>query len=138
MALPQLRPDGTLPPGTYPATLGEIATAFNQQGSTMRPALNAALQHAASLIWSRDATAILCVDGSYITDKRDPLDVDMAVRSNVWDDTQFVAAFAATYPTEAFLIDVYFNPKQSAQHMEDLFREIQGSSTRKGIIQALP
>ena len=62
----------------------------------------------------------------------------MAVRSNIWDDTQFAAAFAATHPAEAVLIDVYFNPKQSAQHMEDLFREIQGSSARKGIIQVLP
>ncbi len=138
MALPRLRPDGTLPPSTYLATLGELVAAFDQSGSTTRPALNAALQHAASLIWSRDATAILYVNGSYITDKLDPLDVDLAVRSDVWDDTLFASAFSSAHPGEEALIDFYFNRKQSAQHMEDLFREIQGSSNRKGIIQVLP
>ena len=138
MAIPQLRPDGTLPPGTYLATLGELAAMFDQQGSTARPALNAALQHAATLIWSADAAAILYVNGSYITDKHDPLDVDVAVRSDVWDDTRFAAAFAATYPAEMLLVDIFFNPKQSAQHMEDLFQEVQGSPARKGIILLRP
>lgn len=138
MALPHLRPDGTLPPGTYPATLGELVAAFDQSGSTARPALNMALQHAATLIWSRDATAILYVNGSYVTNKVDPVDVDLAVRSDVWDDMLFLAAFSAAHPGEEVLVDFYFNPKQSAQHMEDLFREIQGSNTQKGIVQLLP
>ena len=137
MTIPQLV-NGVLPPGTYLATLDEIAAAFDQPGSSTRHALNAALRHAAALIWSRDATAIVYVNGSYVTDRLDPLDVDLAIRSDVWDDTQFALALSAAHPSEDALVDFYFNPKQSAQHMEDLFRDIQGSHAKKGIIQLVP
>lgn len=130
--------NGVLPAGTYVATLAELQAAFDQPGSHTRPALHAALEHAATLIWSRDTAAILYVNGSYVTDKLDPLDVDVAIRSDVWDDSLFVAAFSAAYPGDEVLVDVYCNPQQSTQHMEELFREIQGSSTKKGIIQLIP
>jgi len=118
--------NGVLPPGTYLASFAEMLATFDQTWSSTRPALNLALDNAARLIWSRDASAVVYVNGSYVTDKLNPLDVDLAVRSDVWDDTQFVAAFSAAHPSEETLVDVYFNPTQSSQHMEDLFREIQG------------
>lgn len=130
--------NGVLPPGTYQAQFTELVAAFDQPSSTTRPALNLALWRAAILIWSRDATAIIYVNGSYVTEKRDPLDVDVAVRSDVWDDTQFAAAFAAAYLGEVALIDFYFNTTHSTQHMEELFRDIQGQPAQKGIIQLLP
>jgi hypothetical protein len=130
--------NGVLPPGTYPAQVAELATAFDQPSSTARPALNLALRHAVTLIWSRDPSARIYVNGSYVTAKRDPLDVDVAVRSDVWDDTQFAAAFAAAYPGEVALIDLFVNTTQSAQRMEELFRDIQGQQAQKGIIQLLP
>jgi hypothetical protein len=34
-------------------------------------------------------------------------------------------------------VDYYFNPTQSAQHMEDLFRNIQGMSAQKGIVRLI-
>ena len=137
MAIPPMM-NGVLPPGTYAATISEVTATFNQPGSSTRPRLNTALQHAASLILSRDVTAIIYVNGSYVTDKLDPLDVDVAVRSDVWDDISFVAAFSAAYPGEEVLVDVFFNPTQSVQRMEELFREIQGRSAKKGIIQLVP
>lgn len=130
--------NGMLPPGTYQATLDEIESAFNQVGSSTRPTLNTALRHAATLIWSRDASAVLYINGSYVTEKLDPLDLDVAVRSDVWDDTMFASAFSATHPGEIGLVDFYFNPKQSSQHMEDLFRGVQGSNAKKGIVQVMP
>lgn len=130
--------NGVLPSGTYSATFAEVEAAFDQPGSSTRPTLTQALQHAAILIWSRDASAIVYVNGSYITEKPNPLDLDLAVRSDVWDDTAFLAAFSVAYPTEVALIDVFFNTTGSAQHMEDLFREIQDKSARKGIIRLLP
>src|SRR5689334_2731241 len=127
--------NGVLPPGTYSATLADVRVAFDQPGSRTRPSLNVALEHAANLIWSRDAAAILYVNGSYVTDKLDPLDVDLAVRSDVWDDTLFATAFSGAYPGEEALVDFFFNAQQSSQHMEELFREIQGSTAKKGIVQ---
>jgi len=96
------------------------------------------LEHAVALIWSRDPVAAIYVNGSYVTDKIDPVDVDLAVRSDVWDDTLFSVEFSQSYPGEELLVDFFFNTTQSSQHMEDLFQEVQGSSIHKGIILLLP
>jgi hypothetical protein len=137
MALPSLI-HGVLPAGTHPATLAEIFAAFDQPTSVTRPGLNNALQHAVALVWATDVSAIIFVDGSYITDKTDPVDVDLAVRSDLWDDISFETAFDLAYPNETMLIDAFFNTTYSSQHMEDLFRYIPGSASTKGIIQLLP
>lgn len=112
--------------------------AFDRRESTTRPALNRALQHAVTLIWSTDANASIFVDGSYITSKVDPIDVDLAVRSDIWNDTAFAAAFAGAHPGEEQLVDFFFNARHSLQHMEDLFRTVQGSYALKGIVQLIP
>lgn len=137
MPLPPLV-NGILPPGTYQATLVELWVAFDRRESTTRPALNRALQHAVTLIWSTDANASIFVDGSYITSKVDPIDVDLAVRSDIWNDTAFAAAFAGAHPGEEQLVDFFFNARHSLQHMEDLFRTVQGSYALKGIVQLIP
>src|SRR5262249_47579652 len=93
MTIPPLV-NGVRPPGTYPATFPEVLAAFDQTGSSIRPALNTALEHAARLIRSKDASAILYVNGSYVTDKLAPLDVDLAVRSDVWDGMQSLLCFS--------------------------------------------
>lgn len=85
-----------------------------------------------------DAAALLYVDGSYITSKVEPGDIDLAVRTDLWNDAVFATAFSAAYPGEEWLVDYFFNTPSSPQHMEDLFRDIQGSNTKKGVIQLLP
>jgi hypothetical protein len=82
--------------------------------------------------------ALIHVGGSCISAQTDPADIDLAVWSDIWNDTLFMAAFAAAHPGEDTLVDFYFTPKHSAQHMEDLFRHIRGSSRQKGTIQLLP
>jgi hypothetical protein len=137
MAIPALI-QGLLPPGVYAATLQEVWDAFDQPGSATRAALNRALAHASTLIWARDTSAVVYVNGSYVTDRIDPVDVDIAVRSDAWTDTSFLAAFVAAYAGEEQLIDFFFSATQSAQHMEELFQETQGSPIRKGIILLHP
>jgi hypothetical protein len=137
MAIPALV-NGLLPPGVYTATLLEVWHAFDQPGSTVRPGLNLALQHAVTIIWSRDPAALVYVNGSYVTAKPNPGDVDVAVRSDVWDDDTFEAAFMAAYSHEVLLIDYFFNETTSPQHMEDLFQTVYGSQVRKGIILLQP
>lgn len=137
MAVPPLK-DGLLPPGVYSASLAEVGAAFDQMQSRTRQTLNQALEHAATLIWSKDPIAAIYVNGSYVTDKTDPVDVDLAVRSDIWDDTLFLAEFAQMYPGDVSLVDFFFNSTQSPQHMENLFQEVQGSSIHKGIIRLLP
>ncbi len=139
MALPQLRADGTLPPGTHRATLAELATAFDQAGSTARSVLSAALRRAVALIRSTDPVATIYVGGSYVTDKLDPSDLDLAVRSDVWTDASFAAALTTTYPSEAQLVSAFFNRTSDTQHMENHFRRIRGRpADRKGIVEIIP
>jgi hypothetical protein len=137
MAIPPLL-NGLLPPGIYTASLTEVWAVFDQASSATRKALNQALEHTVAVVWSRDPTAAIYVNGSYATDKIDPVDVDLAVRSDVWDDTTFTAEYSQTYPGEGLLVDIFFNTTQSSQHMEDLFQEVQGSSVHKGIILLIP
>lgn len=136
MAIPPLV-TGLLPPGIYRASLIEVWATFDQVASLTRPALNLALDHATALIWSRDSAAAIYVNGSYVTDKIDPVDVDLAVRSVIWDDRLFFAEFSQSYSGEELLVDVFFNTTQSSQHMENLFQEVQGSPIHKGIILLL-
>ena len=137
MSLPSLV-NGVLPPGTFTARLNEVVATFDQHASVTRPALSLALEHAVTIIWSSDPAAVIYLDGSYVTDKVDPVDVDLAVRSDVWTDSLFLSAFTSAYPGEETLVDFYFNTKQSAQRMEELFREIQGQTAKKGIIYLIP
>ncbi len=111
---------------------------FDQASSTTRQALNQALEHAVALIWNRDPAAVIYVNGSYVTDKIDPIDVDLAVRSDIWDDTLFAVELSRSYPGEELLVDFFVNTIQSNQHMEDLFQEVQGSPTHKGIVVLTP
>lgn len=137
MAIPPLI-NGLLPPGIYPASLTEVWPMFDQASSTTRQALNQALEHAVALIWNRDPAAVIYVNGSYVTDKIDPIDVDLAVRSDIWDDTLFAVELSRSYPGEELLVDFFVNTIQSNQHMEDLFQEVQGSPTHKGIVVLTP
>jgi hypothetical protein len=105
--------------------------AFNQPGSTTCPLLDSALQHAATLIWYRDPTATVYLGGSYVSNQRDPSDLDLPVRSDIWNDATFYAGFFATYRTEEPLIDACFNrtqdtQHQDTQHMENHFHRIEG------------
>lgn len=137
MAIPALI-HGLLPPGIHAATLQDVWDAFDQPGSATRAALNRALEHAVTIIWARDSRALVYVNGSYVTSRLDPVDVDIAVRSDAWTDSSFLTTFAAAYAGEELLVDFFFSATQSSQHMEDLFQETQGSPVRKGIVLLRP
>jgi len=137
MTIPALV-NGLLPPGVYAAALQEVWDVFDQPGSATRAALNQALAHAVTIIWARDTQALIYVNGSYVTNRIDPADVDIAVRSDVWTDSSFLPAFVAAHAGEEQLVDFFFSATHSTQHMEELFQETQGSPIRKGIILLHP
>jgi hypothetical protein len=76
MPLPALRADGTLPPGVHQATLDEVLAAFPAT-TPQRQALNAALGQCVATVKRLHLADELALDGSYITSKPDPADVDM-------------------------------------------------------------
>ncbi|MGH2514181.1 MAG: DUF6932 family protein [Ktedonobacterales bacterium] len=80
-ALPPRRPDGTLPPGRHQiATLGDLLAAFPAT-TPKRQALNAAPIHLVDVVRRLALAAQVVIDGSYLTWKPDPEDVDVALLS---------------------------------------------------------
>ena len=78
MPLPALRADGSLPPGIHHASLSEVFNSFPST-TTRRQALNQALTFCMATIQRLRLADQIALDGSYITAKPDPSDVDMVV-----------------------------------------------------------
>lgn len=78
--IPTLRSDGTLPPGVHVATIDDVLAAYppaNQQ----RQILNDSLRCAVEELQKLDASLVIYVDGSYVTNKAEPNDVDLLIVS---------------------------------------------------------
>src|SRR5438093_3300064 len=72
--IPELNDDGYLPPGIHPATLEEIAARFGQESEVRRVQME-------SLRWlvdlaRRAGVQRIVVNGSFVTDRAEPNDVD--------------------------------------------------------------
>lgn len=72
--IPQFNEDGYLPPGIHHATLEEIAARFGQESELRQVQME-------SLIWlvdlaQRAGVERIVVNGSFVTDKLEPNDVD--------------------------------------------------------------
>lgn len=95
MPLPALRADGTLPPGVHSATLDEVFAAFPAVTSE-RQSLNSALAYCISTVRRLAMAEQIALDGSYVTSKMDPEDIDLAVFSpgiyQLAGEQQFAAA----------------------------------------------
>jgi hypothetical protein len=76
MSLPEFLPNDLLPPGLYVATLDEIEIRFSQ--TPRRRELFARLNHFVTLAQSVGAIRLF-VNGSYVTTKSDPGDVDVVI-----------------------------------------------------------
>ena len=74
--IPRLRKDGMLPQGVHPVTIDEVLAAYpprNQQ----RQILNDSLQRVVEALRALDTTIMISIDGSYVTHKDEPNDVDL-------------------------------------------------------------
>jgi hypothetical protein len=72
--IPPLNDDGYLPPGIHPATLEEIAARFGQE-SELRQVQMESLHWLVDLA-RRAGVQRIVVNGSFVTDKLEPNDVD--------------------------------------------------------------
>lgn len=75
--IPEFNDDGYLPPGIHPATLDEIAARFGQESELRRVQME-------SLRWlvdlaKRAGVQRILVNGSFVTEKFEPNDVDCAL-----------------------------------------------------------
>jgi len=77
MAMPPLNGDGVLPVGVHVCTVAEIRARFGEfAGSDRRPRLFARLEELVKLLRDSNLFEAIIVDGSFVTAKRDPNDID--------------------------------------------------------------
>jgi hypothetical protein len=78
MPLPILDPDGLLPAGIHDCTLDELRARFGSfQGNDRRPSLFARLEDFLAEVRAAGLVRHILVDGSFVTSKRDPNDIDL-------------------------------------------------------------
>ena len=130
--IPKRRSDGTLPPGVYQATIAEILAAYppvNQQ----RQILNDSLQRAVEELRKLDPSLVIFVDGSYVTQKAEPNDVDLLVVTTRFSARRIIGYLDQVCPVEAVSLDITVEPALPSIVFDLLTETRRGR--RKGIIQ---
>ena len=96
--IPPLNEDGYLPPGIHPATLDELASRFGQE-SELRQAQMQSVMWLVDLA-RRAGVQRIVVNGSFVTDKLEPNDVDcvMLIGSDFPHDATAEADLLAGLP----------------------------------------
>jgi hypothetical protein len=106
MALPPLRADGTLPPGRhYVATLDEVFAIFPAT-TGRRQLLDAALRRLVEVVTRFALGTALVIDGSYVTSKAEPADIDLALFSTGSGETAILQQLQAE-GVDLMLLDVF-------------------------------
>jgi hypothetical protein len=78
MPIPTLNPDGLLPVGIQDCTLDELKTGFGSfQGNDQRQLLFARLEGFLAEVRAAILVRSILVDGSFVTSKPDPNDIDL-------------------------------------------------------------
>mgnify|MGYP001265018983 CR=1 FL=1 len=132
MAIPLRRPDGTLPPGIYQASIADILGTYppvNEQ----RQILNDSLQRAVETLWALDPAFVIYVDGSYVTSKAEPNDVDLLIKTDRYLETELQQYLDQVCPVEAVSLDVNVEPTTSDYLLDFLTTDDYGRA--KGILQ---
>ena len=130
--IPKRRSDGTLPPGVYQATIAEILAAYppvNQQ----RQILNDSLQRAVEELRKLDPSLVIFVDGSYVTQKAEPNDVDLLIVTTRFSARRIIGYLDQVCPVEAVSLDITVEPALPSIVFDLLTETRRGR--RKGIIQ---
>ncbi len=130
--MPTLRRNGTLPRGVHPATMAEVLQAYpsiNQQ----RQILNDSLQRAVIELRKLEPTLVIFVDGSYITNKAEPNDVDLLIKIDRFLETEIIDYLEQACPVEAVSLDINVEPTTQT-YLFDLFTT-DDLGRAKGIIQ---
>lgn len=134
MPIPQVQANGILPPGEYYATVDEILIAFPATTSE-RHELNQALMDAIPAFTKLKTLApdmILYVDGSFVTNKPSPVDIDILALTNVLDEVQIQDFIAQECPIPATYFDLHADPLQR-RHLVKVFTRTRANQP-KGII----
>lgn len=145
MPIPALDETGRLPIGVHDCTLEEIEASFGQfQSSDRRPRLFRELKRYVEDVRQADVGSYLVVNGSYVTGKPDPNDIDvlLILREDV-DLSQRVPPFeynarSKKYVRKEYRLDFYvgFEGDESSEGIIRKFSEVKYvPGSLKGILR---
>jgi len=87
MPIPGVDDAGLLPPGVHDCTLDEVRQRFGAfQTTDRRPKLHDKLQALVQEAWATGLVAEIIIDGSFVTAKPDPNDIDLILVLNARHD----------------------------------------------------
>jgi len=134
MTVPPLQLNGRLPPGEHHATIAEIITAFPAL-TTEHKELNAALlslQSALKKLKSLVPDMILYIDGSFVSRKPSPNDIDLLFLTNILDEGEIQDFIRQECPIPFTYFDIHADPIHR-RNLVNLFTHTR-SNKLKGII----
>ncbi|WP_394353523.1 DUF6932 family protein [Brevundimonas huaxiensis] len=150
MPVPGFTPHGLLPPGVHPCSLAEAAAALctSEHRTNIWTGLEGFIGWAANLV----GPTALYVDGSYVTDKPIPGDIDLVVDISGCDapgQAQWLQAWADSHEHVKNTYHVDFYPVVMGQgndfvaffqyvRAEEALRRGIGLDVRKGILRVTP
>ena len=145
MPIPPLNEIGVLPPGTHACTIGEVQERFGVfKGSDRRIVLTARLFEYFVAASAANVGSCLYVDGSYVTAKPEPDDIDLLLilREDVELDATVPPfeynARSRGYVKKKFGFDFYFGFENdaSSERMLATFRRVKGvPGAEKGLLR---
>jgi hypothetical protein len=132
--IPHYNEDGYLPPGIHPATLEEIAARFGQE-SELRQAQMESLRWLVDLA-QRAGVQRIVVNGSFVTDKLEPNDVDcvLLIGSDFPRDAMAEAELLAGLP----FINLELVDSEGFQQFTERIFATDRNMVPKGMVEVIP
>lgn len=148
VAIPQLNEHGLLPTGVHPCTLDELEQRFDGGGfGTHRYNLILKLRRYVPLVKASNLVAWLGIDGSFVTSKDQPGDIDILLVLHADHDYARVLTQEQSQPLSKkwvgsrFEFDVFSAPEGTPPCAEwlEFFMQVKGKpDLRKGILKVVP
>lgn len=132
--IPPFNDDGYLPPGIHPATLEEVAARFGGESELRRVQLES-LRWLVELAWRAGVMRIV-VNGSFVTDRVEPNDVDcvLMVTDDFPRDSAAADELAAGLP---FMTFEFVKPSGLRAFTEVIFATDRNLAA-KGMVEIIP
>jgi hypothetical protein len=145
MPIPSLNDAGLLPPGVYDCTLDELRQRFGVfQTTDRRPKLFDKLQQLVQEAWATGLVTEIVVDGSFVTAKPDPNDIDLILVLNKGHDFSAELrpfeynVLSTRQARKIYGFDLLIAMHESSVYTEYLafFAQVRGeTSLRKGLLR---
>ena len=100
-----------------------------------RQILNDSLRRAVEELWKLDPSFDIYVDGSYVTSKAEPNDVDLLIQTDRYLETEVQWHLEQVCPVEVVSLDINVEPTTSDYLLDFLTTDDYGRA--KGILQLL-